>query len=386
MRYFDYNATTPLSDCARDAWTDAQASHWLNPSSPYRAAAAVHARLESAREGIAARFSVAPDRVVFNSGATEGNNAVFAHWAACLPEDAQIGVSPAEHPSVTGAARRFFRDRTSWLELSPEGAVDVDALARRLDRGELAAVSAMAANNETGVLNDWSRIADIARANGVAYHCDASQWIGKMPLEGLGACAFVTGCGHKFGGPRGTGFWILPEGDAGFSGLAGGAQEAGHRAGTQDVAGILAMAAALAEADDAAAGCGPAGRDAFEARLGASLPETVFLGSGAARLWNTSCVALPEFAAPRWIRALEKRGYLVSAGSACSTGKAGISPVLAAMGVDAAVARRAVRVSSGWSAGEADWLGLADAVAESHAALTAEAAASGSRVISIGEG
>ena len=385
VNYFDYNATTPLRDCAREVWAEVQASQWFNPSSPYRAAAAVHARLQAARESLAGRLSVAPNRLVFNSGATEGNNTVFAHWAAHLRGDAQVGVSPTEHPSVTQGARRFFGDRIVWLDLSPEGAVDVNALARRLDGGELAAVSAMAANNETGVLNDWPRIASLCREHGVPYHCDASQWIGKLPTGGLGACDFVTGCGHKFGGPRGTGFWVLPESDAGFAGFAGGEQEGGHRAGTQDVAGILAMVAALEEADDAAGACGPAGRDAFEARLESVLPEVVFFGRGADRLWNTSCVALPEFAAPRWIRALEKRGYLVSAGSACSTGKAGISPVLAAMGVDPAAARRAIRVSGGWSANEADWLGLAEAVADSHDALKADAAVSGSQVISIGE-
>ena len=216
--YFDYNATTPLAAEARQAWITAVDDLWLNPSSPYRAAARVHAHLQEARERLACLFAVAPERVVFNSGATEGNHAVFAHWAAILPAGAKVGVSPTEHPSVVEAARRWFGERVVWLELDARGVVDPGQIPWR----EVAALSVMAANNETGVLNPWQQIHVTAAAHGLLYHCDACQWIGKLPLDGLGACDTVTGCAHKFGGPRGVGFWLLPAGSS-LQSLAGGA-------------------------------------------------------------------------------------------------------------------------------------------------------------------
>ena len=377
--YFDYNATSPLRPEAKDAWLSAADDLWLNPSSPYRAAARVHAHLAEARARVAGLFAVAAERVVFNSGATEANNAVFAHLAATLPADARIGVSPTEHPSVLEAAKHFFGERVIWLALDGNGAVDVAALQKVLSERQLAAISVMAANNETGILNDWAGIAAECRAQGVPYHCDASQWIGKLPLNGLRACDFLTGAAHKFGGPKGVGLCLLPAVNSGFMSLAGGAQEFGHRAGTEDVASVLAMVAALQVVEPGSA----QGRDAFLVELGQVLPSVEVVGLAAQRLWNTALLIMPEFASVRWIRALEKRGFLVSAGSACSTGKQGPSPVLAAMGVEAGAMQRVLRVSSGWATSVADWLALAAAMAECGSALGSEADDSTSTVISI---
>jgi len=379
MRFFDHNATTPLWPVAKAAWNETVETLWMNPSSPYRAAAQVNAHLESAREALAGMFKVSAERVVFNSGATEGNNAVFLHWSRTLPPESRIGVSPTEHPSVTEAARRLFGDRVVWLAPDASGAVD----ARAVDLNGLAAVSVMAANNETGVINPWRTIAEACRAAGVPYHCDASQWIGKCPPDGLGGCDFVTGCAHKFGGPRGAGFSLLPEAKLASFGQAGGEQEFGMRAGTPDVAGVRAMLAALREAESLRQSTSPCYRDAFVAKLKAELPEVELVGESAERLWNTVCLVLPRFESVRWIRALEKRGFHVSAGSACSTGKQGPSPVLTAMGLPAAPMRRALRISSGWLASAEDWKALAGAMTDAYAALRSEADDSGAEVISI---
>ena len=378
--YFDYNATTPLLPQARDAWLAAVDGLWLNPSSPYRQAARVHACLTDARERVADLFEVDPGQVVFNSGATEGNNSIFAHWAATLPADARVGVSPTEHPSVLEAAIHFFGKRIDWLALDTTGAVDVTALDALLcDRRQIHAISVMAANNETGILNDWSKVAASCRAHGVQYHCDASQWIGKLPLRGLGDIGYVTGCAHKFGGPRGAGFSILPKTTNSFRSLVGGAQESGHRAGTEDVAGILAMVAAL----ESVKGGAVEGRDAFLDEVTDRLPSVEWIGAGVERLWNTVLLIMPEFANTRWVRALEKRGFLVSAGAACSTGKQGPSPALAAMGLEADKMRRAIRVSSGWNTSLVDWQALANAMVECYAAFRSETKNSTAKVISI---
>ena len=377
--YFDYNATASLRPEAKAAWLSATEDLWLNPSSPYRAAARVHAHLAEARSVVAGLFAVAAERVVFNSGATEANNAIFAHWAATLPANTRIGVSPTEHPSVLAAAQHFFGERVIWLALDGNGAVDVAALQHVLSERQLAAVSVMAANNETGILNDWAAIATACRAQGVPYHCDASQWIGKLPLDRLQTCDFLTSAAHKFGGPKGVGLCLLPAENSGFMSLTGGDQEFGHRAGTEDVAGILAMVAALQAVERGSA----QGRDAFLVELGQVLPAVEVVGLAAQRLCNTALLIMPEFASVRWIRALEKRGFLVSAGSACSTGKQGPSPVLAAMGVPADAMQRVLRVSSGWATSVADWLALAAAMAECRSMLSSEADGSTSTVISI---
>lgn len=378
--YFDYNATTPLRPEARAAWLSAVDEYWFNPSSPYRAAARVHARMQSARESLAALLGTSSERIIFNSGATEGNNAVFAHWAEALPAEARIAVSPTEHPSVLEAARHYVGDRIEWLKLDASGAVDPGALRELLEKDkQVRAVSVMAANNETGILNDWPLIAEICRSKEAHYHCDASQWIGKLPSDGLDQCDFVTGCAHKFGGPRGVGFSILPEVKTSFNLLFGGYQESGHRAGTEDVAGILAMVAALQAAEPGTS----EGRDAFISELRKLVPIIEIVGGKAERLWNTVMLVLPEFVNTRWIRSLEKRGFQVSSGSACSTGKQEPSAVLAAMGLESDTIRRAVRVSSGWTNTVDDWKRLAGALAESYDELRAESKNSTARVISI---
>lgn len=115
MHFFDYNATTPLGTAAKSAWLEAQEANWLNPSSPYRAAAAVKVRLDELQEQLGAMLAVEPERLVFNSGATEGNNMVLRHLDESLPDGARIGISPIEHPSVLEPAEQLFGDRTNSL-------------------------------------------------------------------------------------------------------------------------------------------------------------------------------------------------------------------------------------------------------------------------------
>lgn len=377
MRYFDYNATTPLLPEAKAAWLEVNERHWLNPSSPYRASAAVHARLEEARGRLADLLRVDPRRIVFNSGATEGNNAVFATLARSLGANARVGVGATEHPSVLEAAKRYFGGRLDWLAPASGGVIAPEAV----DWSGISAVSLMAANNETGLLNPWHDWAEACRERGIPMHCDASQWIGKMPPDGLGACDYVTACAHKFGGPKGTGFLLMPEGSG--QGLAGGAQEGGRRAGTEDLAGIVSMSAALEVVESKRPDCSSHDKERFLEALQKALPGATVVGGGQPALWNTASIILPTFKSPRWIRALEKKGFLVSAGSACSTGQEGPSQVLTAMGLGPDTAGRALRISSGWQTTGEDWQALLDALLASFRELREEAAGSDSQVISI---
>ena len=366
MPYFDHNATTPLSPCARDAWLLASAESWQNPSSPYRDAARVRVRIEKAREELAQLLGCSAERVVFNSGATEGANAVFAYWAVALPSARKVAVNPTEHPCVIEAARHYLApERLVWLDVDGDGAVRLDRLEALLAAGSVAAVSVMAANNETGVLQPWSEVAALCRRHRAVCHCDASQWLGKLPASGLGETGWITASAHKFGGPKGTGFLLWPAQSDGFRSRFGGEQEHGHRAGTEDYPGVAAMLAALTEAETVHVLHETERlrwRDAFVAKIGAVLPGVRVVGAGAGRLWNTVSLIMTQGENHRWVMKLDKRGFQVSTGSACATGREGPSRVLAAMGVLPEDARRVIRVSAGWETAEDEWDGLAAAL------------------------
>ncbi|GAB1487908.1 cysteine desulfurase family protein [Opitutaceae bacterium] len=387
MPYFDHNATTPLAPVAREAWLRASTEFWANPSSPYREAARARLRLDAARDTVAGLLEGEPGRIVFTSGATEAANAIFAHLAATLPATARLAVNPTEHPCVLAAAGAWFPGRIDWLPVDANGVVTpaavrscqlfVDATAGRRER--VGAVVVMAANNETGVLQPWPELARLCAAAQVPLVCDASQWLGKLSAAGLGSAGWVFGAGHKFGGPKGTGFLHLPPQAEGFHGQVGGSQQKGYRAGTEDVAGISALVAALVEAERRQVMLESARvlvRTTFEQTVVAGLPGTRMVGAGTERLWNTVSLLLPHTENLRWVAKLDARGFQVSTGSACATGKDGPSHVLAAMGVAPQEARQVIRVSAGADTTPEDWAALASALIAIGPELAASSAAS----------
>jgi cysteine desulfurase len=192
-----------------------------------------------------------------------------------------------------------------------------------------------------------------------------------MPAKDLGQCDFVTGAAHKFGGPRGIGFLKIPHKSKITPLLVGGKQEQGIRAGTENVATILAMLAAL-EAREKQIARGEhklreVWRENFEKQLLRELPGAKIVGANSPRLWNTVSALMPEGSQLRWLTKLDRAGFAVSTGSACTTGKEEPSHVLAAMHFKAAEAHRVLRFSSGWETSEADWGALAGALAKIHA-------------------
>lgn len=363
MHYFDFNATTPLSPAAEAAWRQASSEHWHNPSSPYRAAARVRNLLEACREKMASLLRCEAENLVFTSGATEGNNSVINYFAAKAEPRAEMLLSPVEHPCVLESARAAFAGRMEFLPVNGEGVVEVSKLPALLKSRSVVLVSVMAANNETGVLQPWTEVQEVCRQHGVPFHCDASQWLGKLPARSLGECDFLTGSAHKFGGPKGTGFVKISETHNDFTSLRGGSQEAGRRSGTENYPAIAAMAAALEDTIskiETAQSVQGSLRDAFENGLAGALPEVRFIGREAPRLWNTTSILLPAGKNTRWVLQLDKLGFAVSTGSACATGKDSPSHVLAALGLSPEQINRVVRVSAGWETSEASWEALMD--------------------------
>jgi cysteine desulfurase len=350
--YFDHNATHPLSETAKRAWLEAVEQYPGNPSSPHRLGQRAEAALQDARERLARILDCGADQIVFTSGATESANAVLAQFDDVL-------ASAIEHPCVLEP----LRGRSA--RLLPSAATGVIELPR-FDGDGSQLVAVMAANNETGVLQPWCDVLAISREHGVPMFCDAAQWIGRLPAAGLGACDFVSGCAHKFGGPQGVGFLKCP---ADFPPLLrGGPQEEGRRAGTENVAGVLSMLAALEEREaairDGALHERIEWRTEFEDGLTGALPGVRVLGAGVERLWNTVSVILPETpdCRRRWVVVMDRLGFAVSTGSACASGKEKPSHVLTAMGVAPEDAGRALRFSAGWDTTRDDWRALLEGV------------------------
>ena len=385
MKYFDWNATAPVLPEAFETYREAAETSWANPSTAYRAGARARNDLERARERMR-EFCRFPDaEVVFTSGATEAINGYLRSMARA---EGSLLLSPVEHPAVTAAAQAYWgRDRIEWLPVDANGRARMDRLQERLEDSDRlpALVCLMAVNNETGVKQSWAEAAELCGGAGVPFFCDSVQWMGKEPADGLDQTSALTVSGHKFGAPRGVGALLLRRGDREIHLQHGGEQELGMRAGTENVPAVLAMVRAL-EKRAASGVSDPEGRwrDAFEEKLRAALGgEVVLHGECAPRIWNTSSLALPSMSGPRWIAKLDRRGYAVSSGSACSTGKEGPSPVLAAMGVPEETARRTLRVSSGWETTAADWEALAEAIIALYEEGDNEAGRGGSMVIDI---
>ncbi len=359
--YFDHNATYPVSAAARAAWLEAVESLPANPSSLHRLGRRASTALDNAREQLAGWIGCRPDDLIWTSGATESNNALIHHLARRT--EGEIWISAVEHPCLVAAATRDLSARLRMIPVTREGVIRLNWIQDQFQRARPAAVLVMAANNETGVVQPWQQLRDLCRESGVAFGCDAAQWLGKLPGRGLGECEYVTGCAHKIGGPPGVGFLKVADGFE--PSIVGGGQEGGRRAGTENLPGVMAFVAALADRE-AAMDSLPgrrALRDDF-ARFLASVPGVELPGGEAPVLWNTVAAFMPRFAdcRHRWVVKLDRLGFSVSSGSACSSGSEKPSPVLSAMGYPGETSDRMVRFSAGWETTASDWTSLRQAV------------------------
>jgi cysteine desulfurase len=338
--YLDWNATAPLRPEAAAAMVEALALCG-NPSSVHRSGRAARQRVEAAREAVAALVGAPADGVTFTSGGTEAN-----HLALLGSGRTRVLVSAVEHSSVLQAVPEAER-----IPVDGNGIVDLAALTALLDADPRPAlVSVMLANNETGVIQPVRQIADVAHAAGALFHCDAVQAAGKIAatLAETGA-DFLTLSAHKIGGPTGIGA-LISTGVEPAPLIRGGGQERNRRAGTENLPGIAGFAAAARGADPVQYERVRELRD----RLETALSDAVIIGAAVPRLPNTSSIAMPGVPAETQIIAFDLDGVMLSAGAACSSGKVGPSHVLAAMGVPPGIADGTIRVSLGWSTGEAD--------------------------------
>lgn len=350
--YLDYNATTPVKPGVTNIMSEIMAL-------PYNASA-VHSfgregrrLVEQARSHIGALTGAPDTQVIFNSGATEGNNTVLQHFAK-----ERVLVSALEHPSVLDVLPKAER-----IPATPAGTVDLNELEHLLKQTPRAGlVSAMLVNNETGVIQPIEDIANLAHKHGALLHCDGVQAAGRIPLDiqAMGI-DFLTLSAHKLGGPQGTGALVL-----GLCGITptlihGGGQEKKARAGTENVAAIAGFGEAAISAhrnlDTYTQTLAPL-QTMLEKKLSDIMinneSPVVIHGQKSPRVVNTTLFSLPGLKSETALMALDLEGIAVSNGAACSSGTVQASHVLNAMRCGPEIANSALRISTGWNTQKQD--------------------------------
>lgn len=349
--YLDHNATTALDPEAFEAMRPWFTERFGNASSAYALGHLSDGAVVAAREQAAALVGCTPAEVVFTSGGTESlNHAIRGAWEA-LPAKRHLVATAVEHPAVRALVAwwRAQGGAATDVGVDGEGRLDLAALEAAV-RPDTALVAVMAANNESGVRFPVVEAGRIAKAKGALFLVDATQAMGKIPVDASAWGAdLLSLSGHKFHGPKGTGLLMIRRGVRLKPFMLGGSQERGRRGGTENVPGLVGLgkAAALAVARLPEMDRVRALRDRFEAELAARVPEIRIHGAGAERLPNTSLVGFAGVEGEAVQLRLAQQSICVSTGSACSTGMREPSHVLRAMGVPDAYARGTVRFSLG---------------------------------------
>ena len=390
MIYLDYNATTPLCDAAREAMLPYLDRHFGNPSSVHAAGREARAAIDDARDRLAGLLHAKPHELIFTSGGTESCNLAVLGLARCsLSRGGHVISNKAEHHAVLNALEYLEKQENfevTWLDVSREGIVDLDQLAKSI-RPETRLVSIMTANNETGVIQPISEISEICRSKGVLFHSDMVQSFGKIAsvipnenaspartkesrdetlrltprdpstpkafgaqddyLSLVDAASFAA---HKFYGPKGAGLLFLRSGLSIHPIMFGGAHENQRRPGTENVAAIAGMAAAAewALGDRETEQKREAQlRDELWTRIENRFPAAKQNGDPKRRLTNTLNVSFSDFDSETMLMALDLEGVCASSGSACMVGSVVASHVLLAMKLSMERASSAIRFSLG---------------------------------------
>lgn len=345
--YLDHNATTPLHEKVFEAMRPYMGAVSGNPSSLHRFGRLQRDAIEHAREQVAALVDARAEQVVFTSGGTEANNLLLK--GLCAADNVRrIAISAIEHMSVLEPAAKCDCE-VDLIAVDIEALVTSDLLEQAI-KNDTSLVSVMSANNETGVLQDIKLLANLAREKGVWFHSDASQIAGKVEISfAQTGCHAMTLSAHKMYGPMGAGALILDKQMPLHSLLQGGSQEKSLRAGTENVPAIVGfgMAAELAKTElHQRADHLRLLRDTLEHKLLAFEGVEIF-SQNSERLSNTLQFGTHGFDGETLLMQFDRRGFAISSGSACTSGKAEPSHVLKAMAVSTQLATSAVRVSFG---------------------------------------
>ncbi len=353
--YLDNAATTPLFPEAVQAMNEWNSNQFGNPSSVHHFGQLARARLEESRDIIAAFLGVASKNLFFTSGATEGNNWILKSFAHKF-KDKHILVSQLEHPSVfkTAAYLQAMGYRVDYIEPDENGLVTVGQIEKML-QPDTALISVMYVNNETGIINPVEEIGRFCVERGIKFHCDAVQAFGKLKFTADTLFAdYLTISAHKIHGPKGIGAVYLKEPALLDSYLHGGEQEAGKRAGTENLAGIIGFAATIRQLDKHLNNLQQVKQlqAFFEDEIKKNFPNAVIIGNNVNRSPFISQIAFPGQDNQRLLMLLDLNGIAVSVGSACSSGSLQPSRVLRKMQLPEQVVNSAIRFSYSFLTGK----------------------------------
>ncbi|MFZ9001333.1 MAG: cysteine desulfurase family protein [Bacteriovoracaceae bacterium] len=378
--YADYNGSGPLSKEVRDyIKLRLEGDHFANPNAIHKMGQKVLMAMENARAVCARYLGAIPKQIVFNSGSTEGINSVF--YSVCSQTNPQqkpiIITSDIEHSAIYNVASRYEKDgfETIIIKTLPNGQVDLENLKELLRKyeGKIALLTVMAANNETGVIQPISEIAELIKGQDIPFFSDTTQFLGKSDFKfkdsGLD---FAVLSGHKIGAMTGAGALIIKDPSSFKPFILGGGQEKGHRGGTQNYLGYETIAVALEDcvkSRDAYSELSKS-RDEFEKKIHNDFPETVIFGQDAPRLPGTTYISYPGVHGQAIQIELESQNIFVTTSSACSDNSPVTSRVLRSMGVDDSAGRGVVRISICAHSGKDCYERIYEALKKAYSKLT----------------
>jgi cysteine desulfurase len=350
--YLDYAATTPVDPRVADAMAVYQSAAYGNPSSMYRFARDTRRALDAARDRVADLLGARSAEIVFTAGGSESDNFALKGVAFAHRLTGHIITTQIEHHAVLNSAEFLekFGVRVTYVAPDVTGTIDPDAIGRAI-ADDTILVSVMHANNEIGTIQPIEAISRITRARRIPLHVDAVQTAGVLDLsvDRLGV-DLLSVSGHKFYGPKGVGVLYVRRGTVCWPLIHGGGQERGRRAGTENVAAIVGLAAALdfarAEQSDTTPRLTRL-RDRIIDEIGRSLPRVHVTGHPTHRLPNLASFCFEDISGESLLLALDQRGIMVSTGSACTSGSLEPSHVLQAIGLSERLSRGSLRVTVG---------------------------------------
>ena len=358
--YFDYNATTPLDPRVLEEMLPFFSERFANPSSAYRQGCDALGAVETARTRVARLLNADPSEILFTSGGTESDNlALFGAARRLVKKGNHLITSAIEHKAVLNSCRQLEKEGfdLTVLPVDGNGLVDPDDL-RRAIRKDTILISIMQASNETGVIQPVRELAALAHEQGILFHADAVQTVGKIPVDvsELGV-DLLSLSAHKIYGPKGTGALYVRRDVVIAPMMFGGGQENKRRPGTENVTGLVGLGKAaeiaMHEMADDARRVGEM-RTRLEKELRTLFPKIRLNGSGALRTPNTLNVSIPGCDGSVLVAFLDGAGIALSSGSACSAKSRAASPVLLAMGRSEDEAIESLRISLGRFSTDAD--------------------------------